>query len=89
MKLKNTPWTAQRDNSLSDFTGREHWEVLDSEGYTISQDISDENAKAIAALPDTLKRLGELEEFVNDLQDDLSGLNTLEIGDRLKTVLEK
>lgn len=55
--LKNTPWHTvliQWDRSLH--------KVVDSEGFTIVEETDEPTAKAIAALPDTLKRLGELED---------------------------
>jgi ElaB/YqjD/DUF883 family membrane-anchored ribosome-binding protein len=92
-ELENTPWIAQRDNELSEFTGREHWEVLDSKGYTIGQDLSEKRAKTIAALPDTLKRLKRLGEIKVAAEKTVRAIKTNPIAlfnevDKLKKALE-
>lgn len=55
--LNNTPWTAKKrkDYPLG-------WEVKDSVGWSMATMIDEPTAKAIAALPETLKRLERLEE---------------------------
>lgn len=55
-KLKNTPWKAKE---ILDY-----WAVEDTDGvaFVLGFALDEPTAQAIAALPDTLKRLEELEE---------------------------
>lgn len=56
--LKNTPWEAEKDFNYG-------FIVWDCNDKIVADHIGDEpTAKAIASLPDTLKRLEELEEVI-------------------------
>lgn len=65
-ELKNVSWIAKLHDIIpSNFDEEEVkllcWEVVDSKGNTIVEETDESTAKAIAALPDTLKRLEKLE----------------------------
>lgn len=62
-ELKNTPWTVVEQDTPQGITGI--YEVEDYLGNVVAASITDRpTAKAIASLPDTLKRLKELEEVI-------------------------
>lgn len=56
--LENTPWRFEEGTLHGEYIS----DLYDSEGNELAQIYDEPTAKAIAALPDTLKRLGELEE---------------------------
>lgn len=61
-ELKNMPWEIQRDFESEKVWPAPFYEVLGNDGTTIAYMLDEPTAKAIASLPDTLKRLEELEE---------------------------
>lgn len=65
-ELKNTPWRAVLNPLWQDKLIGACYYVEDSEGQVIAINLDKETAKAIASLPETLKRLEELEAEASD-----------------------
>lgn len=65
-ELKNTPWKAVLNPLWQDKLIGTCYYVEDSEGQVIAINLDKETAKAIASLPETLKRLEELEAEASD-----------------------
>lgn len=89
--LKNTPWKIEVDtDGTCDIYETD--KSRESGLRWIAATIDEPTAKAIVALPDTLKRLDELEKAATDLTNAISDGSFMSIGDlseKLKTVLEK
>lgn len=80
-ELKNTPWKVHIVNSKSF--------VIDSEGFNVAFYTTESTAKAIAALPETLKELEEVKARIKELEEAVKNCSIPDVRQRLLDAYEK